>query len=105
MQPKLSQWGTTFFAALGPHVREDTEYCWRDPNQGFKHFSLELSVLQKLLEYAENGDALRTHDDVPQYIRDLIHAKDEADSERRKKKQKPSSMDGVPQMHIHTWSS
>ncbi|KAL6900423.1 hypothetical protein GGI43DRAFT_48806 [Trichoderma evansii] len=76
-------------------------YCWRDPNQGHKHFSLEPHVLQKLVEYAEDGQPLTTHDEVPQYIRDLVHAKDEADSERRKKKQKTSSVDDMPQIHIH----
>lgn len=89
----------SFFRCTGPPCQG--RYCWRDPNQGWKHFSLEPAVLHKLVEYAENGQTLRTHDDVPQHIRDLIHAKDEADSERRKKKQKISSADGMPQIHIH----
>lgn len=71
------------------------------PIRGTSNFSLEPHVLQKLVEYAEDGQPLTTHDEVPQYIRDLIHAKDEADSERRKKKQKTSSADGTPHIHIH----
>lgn len=98
---KTSHWRDVYnlMRCTGPPCQG--RYCWRDPNQGRKHFSLEPHVLQKLVEYVEDGRTLRTHDDVPQYIRDLIHAKDEADSERRKKKQKTSSADSVPQIHIH----
>lgn len=100
---RMSHWREVYnlFRCTRPPCPNQGKYCWRDPNQGFKHFSLEPSVLQKLVEHAANGDTLRTHDDVPQYLRDLIHAKDEADSDRRKNKHKASSMDGMPQIHIH----
>ncbi len=39
-------------------------YCWRDPDNR-KHYKLDTSVLIKLIDYAEEGNTLRTHGDVP----------------------------------------
>ncbi|KAK0720956.1 hypothetical protein B0H67DRAFT_469176, partial [Lasiosphaeris hirsuta] len=37
-------------------------YCWRDPATE-KHHKLETTVLEKLVDFAEDGNTLRTHDD------------------------------------------
>lgn len=74
-------------------------YCWRDP-ENRKHYKLDTSVLTKLVDYAEEGNMLRTHGDVPPRIRELIYAKEQQDSERRKRKRQASLSDGLPPIHI-----
>ncbi|KAK3937229.1 hypothetical protein QBC46DRAFT_366383 [Diplogelasinospora grovesii] len=49
-------------------------YCWRDPDTK-KHYKLDTSVLAKLVDYAKEGNTLRTHQDVPPWIRELIYSK------------------------------
>jgi len=65
-------------------------YCWRDP-ENWRHYKLDTSVLTKLVDYAEEGNTVRTHGDVPPWIRELIYAKDQRDSERRSGSDKPPS--------------
>ncbi|KAK4148823.1 hypothetical protein C8A00DRAFT_19406 [Chaetomidium leptoderma] len=74
-------------------------YCWRDPDNR-KHYKLDTSVLTKLVDYAEEGNTLRTHGDVPPWIRELIYAKDQQDSERRKRKRQASVSESLPPIHI-----
>lgn len=74
-------------------------YCWRDPDNR-KHYKLDTSVLTKLVDYAEEGNTLRTHGDVPPWIRELIYAKDQQDSERRKRKRQGSFSDSLPPIQI-----
>jgi len=74
-------------------------YCWRDP-ENRKHYKLNTSVLTKLIDYAEEGNTLRTHGDVPSWIRELIYAKEQQDSERRKRKRQASLSDTLPPIHI-----
>ena len=74
-------------------------YCWRDPDNR-KHYKLDTSVLTKLVDYAEEGNTLRTHGDVPPWIRELIYAKDQQDSERRKRKRQASISESLPPIHI-----
>jgi hypothetical protein len=74
-------------------------YCWRDPDSR-KHYKLDTSVLTKLVDYAEEGNGLRTHGDVPPWIRELIYAKEQQDSERRKRKRQASVSDTLPTIHI-----
>ncbi|KAK3369561.1 hypothetical protein B0T24DRAFT_532892 [Lasiosphaeria ovina] len=73
-------------------------YCWRDPDNR-KHYKLDTSVLTKLIDYAEEGNMLRTHADVPPWIRELIYAKQQQDPERRKRKRQGSS-ESLPPIHI-----
>ncbi len=75
-------------------------YCWRDPDNR-KHYKLDTSVLAKLIDYAEEGNMLRTHADVPAWIRELIYAKDQQDSERRKRKRQASISESLPPIHIN----
>ncbi|KAH7118707.1 hypothetical protein B0J13DRAFT_197512, partial [Dactylonectria estremocensis] len=69
----------------------DGRYCWRDANR--KHFPLDTSILTKLVQYAEEGNQLDTHQDVPPRILDLIYAK-ERESAERKRKRKTSDSEG-----------
>jgi hypothetical protein len=74
-------------------------YCWRDP-ENRKHYKLATSVLTKLVDYAEEGNTLRTHGDVPPWIRELIYAKEQQDSERKKRKRQASVSESLPPIHI-----
>lgn len=74
-------------------------YCWRDPDSK-THYKLDTSVLTKLVDHAEEGHTLRTHQDVPPRIRELIYAKELQDTERRKRKRQASFSDGPPPIHI-----
>ena len=74
-------------------------YCWQDP-ENRKHYRLDTSVLVKLVDYAEEGNTLRTHGDVPPWIRELIYAKDRQDLERRKRKRQASISESLPPIHI-----
>ncbi|KAI8654444.1 hypothetical protein NCS57_01189800 [Fusarium keratoplasticum] len=73
-------------------------YCWRDP-ESKKHYKLDTSILGMLVDFAEEGNLLRTHDDVPENIRQVIYKHEEESSERRKLKRKRS--DSSPPINIH----
>ncbi|KAJ4290126.1 hypothetical protein N0V88_006633 [Collariella sp. IMI 366227] len=60
--------------------KDATDYKTRRHNR--KHYKLDTSVLTKLIDFAEEGNTLRTHGDVPPWIRELIYAKDQQDLER-----------------------
>jgi hypothetical protein len=75
-------------------------YCWRDPDNR-RHYKLDTSVLTKLVDFAEEGNTLRTHGDVPPWIRELIYAKDQQDSERRKRKRQASISESLPPIYIN----
>ncbi|RKK90939.1 hypothetical protein BFJ68_g16339 [Fusarium oxysporum] len=49
-----------------------------------------------MVEYAEQGNDLRTHRDVPPYILDMIYEKERLDGERRAKRKAPSSESDRP---------
>jgi hypothetical protein len=49
---------------LGPH-------CWRDP-LGKKHFKLRTHHLRALVDFVGQGNALQSHDDVPEHIREQL---------------------------------
>ncbi|KAH5617613.1 hypothetical protein HBI23_252390 [Parastagonospora nodorum] len=48
-------------------------YCWQDPN-GKKHHPLKTRELQALVLHVQRGNALETHDDVPDDIRQQLYA-------------------------------
>jgi hypothetical protein len=60
---------------LGPH-------CWRDP-VGKKHYKLKTHHFRRLIRYAEQGHPIRTHDDVPEDIRDELYAEEHQRLEKR----------------------
>ena len=51
-------------------------YSWCDPF-GKKRYRLNTHYLRELVRYAEEGNELRTHSDVPQRIRDQLYAEDQ----------------------------
>ncbi|KAM0293120.1 hypothetical protein ACHAPM_011721 [Fusarium culmorum] len=63
-------------------------YCYVDVQR--KHMGLNTSILTKMVEYAEQGNELRTHRDVPPYILDMIYEKERLDGEQRVKRKAPS---------------
>lgn len=64
-------------------------YFFRDPDSK-RHFPLDTSVMTKLVRFAEDGNVLDTHKDVPEAIRELIYAKAHETSERKQKRKAPS---------------
>jgi len=62
---------------LGPH-------CWRDPF-GKKHYKLRTHHLKALISFVEEGNILRTHDDVPDNIRDQLFTEECQRLERQPK--------------------
>ncbi|SPJ72411.1 uncharacterized protein FTOL_02139 [Fusarium torulosum] len=69
-------------------------YCYVDEQR--KHMGLNTSILTKMVEYAEQGNELRTCRDVPSYILDMIYEKERLDGERRAKRKAPSSESDRP---------
>jgi hypothetical protein len=53
---------------LGPH-------CWRDPF-GKKHYRLRTHHLKALVDLVEQGNVLRSYDDVLEYVREQLIAKE-----------------------------
>jgi hypothetical protein len=67
---------------LGPH-------CWRDPVSK-KHYKLNTHHFRRLIRHAEQGHPIRTHDDVPEDIRDELYAEEHQRLERRQVASKSS---------------
>lgn len=75
-------------------------YCWRDLETK-KHHKLDTGTagtLSKLVDYAEEGNILQTHNDVPEPIRQQIYIREEERSERKHRKRKRS--DSLPPINI-----
>ena len=73
----------------GHPCKNQTSYCFRDPDTK-KHWPLDSSILTKLVRYAEEGNELNTHRDVPEALRELIYAKDQQRLERKQKRKATS---------------
>lgn len=57
-------------------------HCWRDPS-GKKHYRLRTHHLKALIEFVQQGNALRTHDDVPDDIREQLYAEEQQRLQRQ----------------------
>jgi hypothetical protein len=66
--------------------------CWRYND---KHYKLDSDIMNRLVDYAEEGHELRTHADMTEGTRELIHTRENEES-RRKRKQKTSASDPLP---------
>jgi hypothetical protein len=88
----------TLMRCPGHPCKNQGGHCWRDPDNK-KHFFLDTAVLTKFVRFAEDGNTLKTHKDVPEFIRELIYAREQAASER-KLKRKGSSLEGGPPIKI-----
>lgn len=75
---------------LGPH-------CWRDPISK-KHIKLTVQNLRALVSYAEEGGVLKTHDDVPESIREKLYIQEQQRLERQKGG--TQSTNGYPPINI-----
>lgn len=53
---------------LGPH-------CWRDPF-GKRHYKLRTHYLKALVDLVQQGHALKSHDDVPEDVREQLYAEE-----------------------------
>ncbi len=72
--------------------------CWRDPSNK-KHFKLDSDTMERLVDFAEEGNELEKHDDVPERIRDVIYKHDEEEVARKQQKRKAT--DSLPStIHI-----
>ncbi|KAH7109919.1 hypothetical protein B0J13DRAFT_578624 [Dactylonectria estremocensis] len=71
--------------------------CYRDPERGNVHISLDGKIMQELVTYSEEGNKFEDQKDVPQFIRDLIYKEDrlrvqrKEDSDSRKRKRQDAS--------------
>lgn len=61
--------------------------CWRYKD---KHHKLDSDIMDRLVDRAEEGYVIETHDDVPEDIRDLILTREDEEEARRKRKRKAS---------------
>lgn len=57
-------------------------HCWIDA-VGKKHYKLLTHHLKELVKYAEQGNQLRTHDDVPEAVRQQLYAEEQQKQSRR----------------------
>jgi hypothetical protein len=70
-------------------------YCWVDP-VGKKHYKLNSPLLRKLIKYAQDGNTLDTHSDVPEDIRQEIRLEDQQRFDRKRKARAISPQSLVP---------
>jgi hypothetical protein len=75
---------------LGPH-------CWRDPF-GKKHYKLRTHHLKALVEMVQQGHTLKSHDDVPEDVREQLYAEEQQRKERQPTKN--VSTPGFPPINI-----
>ncbi|KAI9147313.1 hypothetical protein HJFPF1_12332 [Paramyrothecium foliicola] len=85
------------FHCTGVPCTNNQFYCWRDP-ESKKHYKLDTNILDKLVDHAEEGKVLRTHNDVPEDIRQLIYKHAEETGERKDLKRKRSG--SLPPINI-----
>lgn len=62
--------------------------CWRTDN---KHYKLDSDVMDQLVNYAEEGNELNTHADVPIRIRERVFTRRDEEEARRDRKRKASN--------------
>ncbi|CAG5189807.1 uncharacterized protein ALTATR162_LOCUS12088 [Alternaria atra] len=95
VERQLSQWSESFRAgppcSLGPH-------CWRDPH-GKKHYKLRTHQLKVLIRHVAQGGQLRSHDDVPEDVRQQLYAEEQQQLERHQRASH-SALAGHAPIHI-----
>jgi hypothetical protein len=77
---------------LGPH-------CWRDP-AGKKHYKLKTHHLKALIRHVQHGGQLRTHDDVPEDIRQQLYREEQQQQQERHQRATNVSSSSVPSINI-----
>ncbi|KAK0738227.1 hypothetical protein B0T18DRAFT_441031 [Schizothecium vesticola] len=81
-------------------VVENQLVAWSHLLRDGRQLRIDISFIYKETTQQVAGNILRTHGDVPPWIRELIYAKEQQDSERRKKKRQASLSDGLPLIRI-----
>ena len=67
-------------------------YCWRD-SIGNKYYKLKTHHLRNLLKCVEQGYRLRTHDDMPNELREQLYAEEaQYMAQQRKQGDQPKSL-------------
>lgn len=85
----------------GPPCRHEGQHCWQDPD-GKKHYQLRSNHMKTLVKYVQQGGIIETHDDVPESLREQLHAEESQRLERRKKSSDNSTtMSTYPPIHLH----
>lgn len=72
---------------LGPH-------CWRDP-YGKKYYRLRTTHLKALTEYVKQGHVIRSHEGIPEKIREQLFVED-----RQRLDRQPKSTNGSPSPYL-----
>lgn len=62
--------------------------CWRYND---KHHKLDSDIMNRLVDCAEEGHDLRTHDDMPDGIRELIHTRENEEAHRKQRRNASAS--------------
>lgn len=89
----------------GPPCRHEGQYCWQDP-VGKRHYRLKTHHLKALVKYVEGGGVLETHDDIPDSLREQLHAEDNQKLEKRKKSPDNSTIGSMcPPININVLPS
>lgn len=65
-------------------------YCWIDP-VGKKHHHLRTELLKAIMNFKKQGNVLKSHDDVPQHVRDQLYLEERQRLEREPKTSNGSS--------------
>jgi hypothetical protein len=78
----------------GPPCANGDKYCWRDPMDG-KHYILKTHHFREIINHIKNGGTFRTHEDMPERIRDQLYAEREHSAKRQKRNAGPSSPSGA----------
>jgi hypothetical protein len=76
-------------------------YCWQE---GQKHYKLLGHHLKALVDEAQKGHSMRTHNDMPKCIRQELYAEEQQQGERKRKRQSKDSgspSSSPPVIHIH----
>lgn len=76
-------------------------YCWRD---GQTHYKLLSHHLKMLVDEVQKGHSMQTHNDIPERIREELHAEQQQQAERERKRRRHDSDScptGLPVIHIH----
>ncbi|EHK19828.1 uncharacterized protein TRIVIDRAFT_68184 [Trichoderma virens Gv29-8] len=76
-------------------------YCWRD---GQTHYKLLSHHLKMLVDEVQKGHSMQTHNDIPEHIREELHAEQQQQAERehkRRRRDSDSCPTGFPVIHIH----
>jgi len=87
----------------GPPCRHEGQYCWQDP-EGKRHHRLKTHHLKALIKYVEQSGVLKTHDDVPDSVREQLYAEENQRVDKNKKAANNSAIGSMcPPININNF--